>query len=539
MDHRNTRGGRVAGLPKLCGADVELGNFILGSRHGQQTTDEEASRALLREIAGVPAVARPPVTTPVGAAWGSISPVAAAENPQDLERRFLATNGGCAYIDLNHLELCLPEVRSARQHVAYWHAMLRIARAALEAANEGRPPGERIQLLANNSDGQGHSYGGHQNFLVTREVWDRIFHRKPHHLAWLAAYQASSVVFTGQGKVGSENGAPEAAFQLSQRADFLETVAGPQTTFRRPIVNSRDESLCGRGADGAGLARLHVICFDSTLCHVASFLKVGVMQVVLALLEAGDVDPGLALEDPVAALRRFSHDPGLGVRAETVGGERLTAVELQLRILEQVRSFAEGGGLEGIVPEAAEILALWEDTLVKLQAGDLAALAPRLDWALKLTILRRARARRSDLDWGSPELKHLDHVYASLDAAEGLYWAFEGEGLVERVVSEGEIQHAVLEPPEDTRAWTRTMLLRAAGGLVEQVDWHRLGFWNGGGRRWLELGDPLAFTRAETEGAFRGTRSPGQLLDALGASPPVVAGTVPLWSGSVGGPWVQ
>ena len=39
-----TRGDRV---PKLCGADIELGNFILGvdGRHG---TAAEASRALLR-----------------------------------------------------------------------------------------------------------------------------------------------------------------------------------------------------------------------------------------------------------------------------------------------------------------------------------------------------------------------------------------------------------------------------------------------------------------------------------------------------------
>mgnify|MGYP000615072306 CR=1 FL=1 len=59
-------------------------------------------------------------------------PVVTVYNPQDWGRKFLATNGGCIYIDSNHLEICLPEVRRALEHVAAWHAMLRIARAALE-----------------------------------------------------------------------------------------------------------------------------------------------------------------------------------------------------------------------------------------------------------------------------------------------------------------------------------------------------------------------------------------------------------------------
>ena len=79
-------------------------------------------------------------------------------------------------------------------------------------------------------------------------------------------------MFTGQGKVGSENGRPATPYQLSQRADFVETLMGKQTTHRRPIVNSRDEALCGAtshfvsgASQDLGLARLHCIFFDNTL----------------------------------------------------------------------------------------------------------------------------------------------------------------------------------------------------------------------------------------------------------------------------------
>ena len=145
--------------------------------------------------------------------------------------------------------------------------------------------------------------------------------------------------------------------------------------------------------------------------------------------------------------------------------------------LEEAQRFAATGALDDVVPRAAEILALWEDTLQKLRAGDATALASRLDWVLKLRILRQTMQRRPDLRWTAPEIKHLDHLYSSLDPAHGLYWAYERQGVVERLMSEPEIERFVHEPPEDTRAWTRAMLLRIAGADgVQDVDWDLIRF---------------------------------------------------------------
>ena len=81
--------------------------------------------------------------------------------------------------------------------------MLLVARTAMDRANAEARQG-RIQVLVNNSDGLGNSYGSHLNFLLSRGAYENIFHRKPHQLAWLASYQVSSIVLTGQGKVGAE-----------------------------------------------------------------------------------------------------------------------------------------------------------------------------------------------------------------------------------------------------------------------------------------------------------------------------------------------
>lgn len=501
-------------VPKLCGADVELGNFLLGLNR-DRATGGEASRALLREIEGLP--------------HGEFR-LGGNYDPQDWGRKFLPANGGCAYIDLDHLEICLPEVWSAEDFVACWHAMLRMVRAAQSSANARLPEGVEIQVLANNSDGQGNSYGSHLDFLVSRRMFDNLFQKKLHHLLFLASYQASSIVFTGQGKVGAENGAPDAPFQLSQRADFFETLAGPQTTYRRPLVNSRDEALCGQPVWGSAqrqpardLARLHVIFYDSNLCQVATYLKVGVLQVILTMLEAEECDPALILDDPLGALAVWSRDPSLQSRARTTTGREVTAVELQLQFLDQARRFLDRGGCGQAVPGVERIVALWADTLGKLQRGDLAALAPRLDWVLKLSGLLRVMDQRRQFGYGSPEIRHLDQVYSSLDASEGLYWAYESAGLVERVTGEDRVRYFTANPPEDTRAWTRAMLLRTAGAeCVESVDWDSIkvrprgrGYWSP--LRHLEMADPLAFTRVETEAACRQAETLEDLLDALEA----------------------
>ena len=520
-------------IPKLCGADIELGNFVLGLPGVD--TGSMASRALLAEIDGLP---RPRVSyTPYTGSWSSYScgrsksgeagsrdaPVAGVWNPQDWGRKYLPTNGGCIYIDLDHLELCLPETLSAWDHASAWHAMLRIARRAMDSANGRLPEGRSIQVLVNNSDGHGHSYGSHLDFLVTRRLWDNIIRRKPHYLGWLASFQTSSIVYTGQGKVGSENGAPEVPYQISQRADYFETLVGTQTTFDRPIVNSREEHLCGNlrwSGDGAAPSRLHVIFFDNTLAHLSCLLKVGVMQLALAMMEGGRVNPALVLDDPLAALGAYSHDPRLRTRARLAAGGAATAVELQFLFLREAKRFAAEGGFDGFVPRAAEILDLWEDTLQRLRAADWMGLAPKLDWVMKLLILQRTLRQRPSLSWDSPEIRHLDQAYASL-APGGLYWAYERNGFAQRLVEEERIQHFCSEPPSDSRAWTRAMLLRAAQpDWVESVDWDSIafrvrdgGYWPS--RRTIDMPNPLGMTAAEMAPLFAEQGRFPDLLDAI------------------------
>src|SRR5947209_5537008 len=126
---------------KVLGADFELANAVEGNGRSADNA-WEAARRLLEEIPGYPRTR----------GWGGTS--------IEWGRRFLAGNGGSAYIDSDHLEINLPEHTRAADHASHVHAGFRIAQKAREAALAKLPAGRRLNVLASVSDGH-RSWGHH------------------------------------------------------------------------------------------------------------------------------------------------------------------------------------------------------------------------------------------------------------------------------------------------------------------------------------------------------------------------------------------
>ncbi|MGD0388431.1 MAG: proteasome accessory factor PafA2 family protein [Tepidisphaeraceae bacterium] len=556
--------------PKLCGADVELGNLIVGdSSDRAANTAGDAARALLDEIAGFSRASDGSYYAPsyADSAWppqaggfycdsitqdrdgGRVGRESGYQQyAQDRGRKFLPANGSSVYIDLDHLEICLPEVISAFDHVAAFGAMLRIAREAMVRANERMPAGRTIKVLVNNSNGHGNSYGSHLNFLTTRRCWNNVFNRRIQYLLFLASYQCAGIVLTGAGKVGSEIPGEPARYQIAARADFFEVLAGPQTTFHRPICNSRDEPLAGASGVGRGderLARLHSIFFDNTLCQTSSLLKVGMTQIVLSMIEQEQVPAQFLLDDPVESLHRWSRDPEMKVKNRLIDGSEYTAVELLEAIFEKAAGFVDAGRASGLVSDVGRIMEIWGECLRKLRQRDFDYLAGRIDWVAKLSLLERTAAKRR-LSWESPAMKYLDHLYSSLDPGEGLYWAMERAGAVRKIVSDGQIERIMHEPPDDTRAWLRAHILRHAGsGLLDDVDWDMVRIreksvspagWTSYHYPALWMANPLRFTRRECEQILQAAPSFIEGLRALGLGREIGSGST---AGSTGAAIVQ
>lgn len=196
-----------ARVVKLVGDDAEFGNSIQGLDSAPSAgTVEDAAKRLLSEINGVEqrttfdndwstAIGPGYLSQADESLWNcpdSVSERSAvvvgqqgnttvapsysgAGHVTEFGHKFLPSNGGKAYIDMNHLEICSPETLSAIDYVAYSAAGHELARNALKNANSRLPEGQRILLLANNSDGLGQSYGFHLNVLISESAYRDIF----------------------------------------------------------------------------------------------------------------------------------------------------------------------------------------------------------------------------------------------------------------------------------------------------------------------------------------------------------------------------
>src|SRR5665213_1796062 len=175
------------------------------------------------------------------------------------------TNGARYYVDHAHPEYSTPECSTVVELLAADRAGELILQRSMAAVRRFLNSGEQIIVYKNNSDGKGNSYGCHENYLVDRNVPFAALVRNL--IPWFVTRQ----VFTGAGKVGSENSADACDYQISQRSDFFDGEVGLETTLKRPIINTRDEPH----ADPQKYRRLHVIIGDANMSELSTYLKVG------------------------------------------------------------------------------------------------------------------------------------------------------------------------------------------------------------------------------------------------------------------------
>ena len=231
----------------------------------------------------------------------------------------ILNNGARFYVDHAHPEYSTPECSNVFDLLRYEKAGERILNRSCAGANQLLPSGHTIIIYKNNSDRKGSSYGYHENYLLDRRTPFQLL--AEHLMPFLVTRQ----IYSGAGKVGSENGAAPVPYQISQRADFFETEMGLDTMVKRPIINTRDEPHANRDR----YRRLHVIIGDANMSEYTTYLKVGTTLLVLEMIEEGFLPAPLALRNPVRALRDVSHDLTCKLSLPMRNGTMMTAIDIQ------------------------------------------------------------------------------------------------------------------------------------------------------------------------------------------------------------------
>ena len=380
-------------------------------------------------------------------------------------------NGGRLYIDDRgeHPEYATPECRSVAELVAHEIAGDHLVRKLTQILH-ARDDCCELHLYKNNVDFYGHTYGGHENYLVTAQALDDIGRLLP--------FLVTRQIYTGAGKAMTRSRDGLSGFQISQRADFFDCTYSDRTSEVRGIINIRKREIT-QGRQGR---RLHLIIGDSNMAQFTIGLKIGTSLLMLRLLEAGALEPDFELFFPARAFKAVSRDLNarIGVRRQGHRAE-YSALEIQTICLEKALDFYAANPPD---TEEAHWLKIWEQVLCGLKElrihqpamaieQDGADLKRRIDWILKLWLLDRSRTKGAD----EHQLKKLDLKYHDLDPATGLYERCLSLDLVDRMIPEKEIEAALYHPPQGTRAHLRGLVIQKTFGQnvdVQVENWERI-----------------------------------------------------------------
>ncbi|MCB0914081.1 MAG: proteasome accessory factor PafA2 [Actinobacteria bacterium] len=414
----------------------------------------------------------------------------------------ILVNGARLYVDHAHPEYSSPEVSSPRQAVLYDRVgqvvMARAGRLASAVPSVGK-----VGLYKNNTDNKGASYGTHENYLMSRRT------PFPDVVRHLTGFLVSRPVFAGAGRVGIGQDGKHHGYQLSSRADFFEVEVGLETTLKRPIINTRDEPH----ADPEFHRRLHVIIGDANLSEVATYVKMGATSLVIGMIEAGWLADDLVLASPVTALHTISHDVTLKSTVQLRDGRELTGLQLQREYADQAAKFVDSTFGSDVDDETLDVLTRWHRLLDGLE-HDPDDVADQVDWVAKLRLLDGYR-RRDKIDWGHARLELIDLQYSDVQPEKGLAARLEERGLLQRLTTDAEVEHALANPPTDTRAYFRGECIRRYGANIAAASWDSVIFD-------LPGRDPLV--RVPTLDPFKGTAGHvKQLLDACPDAESLVA----------------
>src|SRR5438874_8101086 len=380
---------------------------------------------------------------------------------EEIKSDLVLSNGARFYNDHAHPEYSTPECTTLRQIVAQDKAGERILAECARRRNLKLPPANEVRLYKNNTDFVGHSYGCHDNYLVSREIaWDRI-------VAGVLPFLITRQIFAGAGKMGIEaesaSGAP-GIFQISQRADFFSVLVSIDTMNRRPLLNTRDEPH----VDASRYRRFHVILGDSNMSEWATAMKIGTTALVLDLIERGQA-PQLEIAQPIDAAKSISSGQSYDWIIELKDGRKISAIEVQ-RIYLRAASKLNDDATE----DQQWVMREWESVLNDLER-EVMSTRDRVDWVAKKFLLDALQAEEK-LSWSDPWLQSIDLEYHNLDLDRGLYYELLRKGLMRRVTTEDEIKNAIFNPPETTRASFRGRAVARFNDQISSIQWDEIVF---------------------------------------------------------------
>src|SRR3989344_580546 len=359
--------------------------------------------------------------------------------PFNLDFEGFLSNGSRLFMDCGHPEYASAEASNPLDAVLYDKAGERIVQTKIK--------GVGVRLFKNNRDLEGNSFASHESYSLNRRSFNSI-------ISATLPFFTSRIICAGSGFINN-NG----EYELSQKAGVTKFEVCPGTTTEKGILNTRDEPL----ANPSKYMRLHVVSGDGNMSEPALFLKFGTTGLVLDLLEDGRLKP-TNLEDAVGAFHDISKDLSFKNRYVVREKGEMTAVEIQ-----RVYQKAAEKSYRGRDEMTDDILDRWKFVLDSLDENPM-VLDRRMDWAIKKRLID-SYIEKTGKSLRNTSVRNIDLQYHEVNREKGLFYKLQDSEMVDRLVTDKQIEYAVNNPPEDTRARFRAAAVKK-DPLNERIGWN-------------------------------------------------------------------
>ena len=385
-------------------------------------------------------------------------------------------NGSRTYIDAKGIELATPEVKTPIDQLVYTEAGVRILSDSLTnflLSESKRTKTEQYGIVQRRViDNDGNTWGVHDNF----SVWD------PDYLSSINQER------TTLGQVWSGFLSSRGFITGAMRVDETPTFSQKLSVEHAYSTKSYSNSLLY--ADTSNGPRLEIRCSDVNLQEWAFVSRIGGAALVLAATQTrliGELSKNYQtlMSQNISAWNTIPLDKDLGLKADTA---LLSAIDIQhftmSTILDRLEDYMNLPIPKVYRRIGEEILKFCEDVeAVAFGSKDLTTLMGRADWAGKLVVLREhLRRNPSGRRIGDAKSKLLDLWYDQIFIdiqSDGSPSTTYGYGYDQASASYSQshalaIEHAIKNPPTNTRAAQRVKNAQKLGDRVKDCDWHNL-----------------------------------------------------------------
>jgi len=415
----------------------------------------------------------------------------------EYSRGIFLANGARFYVDCGlHLEMTTPECANPWDVVRYILAGEKIlGRLAEELEARDRAIKEILLFKTNVDYSSQATWGCHESYL----------HRSNPCLLpeQIIPHLVSRVIYTGAGGFNSK--VPQLEFTVSPRVWHLEASISQESTYRRGVFHTKNETL-----STSGYHRLHLLCGESLCSHTAMWLRTATTALVVALIDGGvPLGAQVTPSSPLHAMQTFASDPECRARVQVTGGRPMSALDIQRHYLAHAESHMHDDFMPSWAPDACR---RWREILDRIEQGR-QAVATCLDWAIKRELYAQ-HAHRHGVDWAAlprrtllaaradgthpmaplrNEFCEIDVRFGQVGRGKGTFEALDRAGVLDhRVPGVDNIEHAMENPPATGRAKIRGQCIRrlASEHSLYACSWN--GIWDVTSGRKLDLQDPFA-----------------------------------------------